>query len=113
MDLLFGGVEGEIAYVERGCIFEFVFRRGRAGAVVVACVTVASAFLRIISTCDMGWSARLMSTFAVAYELGLSRRSIVLRSAGMMTICYTREGMCSRCDRIQATQALLQSLVLE
>ena len=30
---------------------------------------------------------RVMSTFAVAYELGLSKRSMVLRSAGIVTAC--------------------------
>ena len=45
MDLLFGGVEGKVADVEGGCVFELVFGRGGAAAVIVTSVAVASALL--------------------------------------------------------------------
>jgi hypothetical protein len=45
VDLLLGGVEGEVTDVERGCVAQLVFGRGGAAAVVVARVAVASALL--------------------------------------------------------------------
>jgi hypothetical protein len=81
VDLLLGGVEGEVADVERGRVAQLVFGRGGAAAVVVA--RVASALL--CRDQYGGWFGLAAgSTFAVAYELGLSRRSMVLRSAGML-----------------------------
>ena len=82
MDLLLGGVEGEVADVERSSVAQFVFGRGGAAAVVVA--RVASALLRQCQYEDMILDFVAVSTFAVAYELGLSRRSMVLRNAGML-----------------------------
>jgi hypothetical protein len=46
VDLLLGGVEGEVADVERGCVAQLVFGRGGAAAVVVARVAVAFALLQ-------------------------------------------------------------------
>ena len=45
VDLLFGGVEGEVADVERCRVFELVFGRGGAPAEVVVTVAVSSALL--------------------------------------------------------------------
>jgi hypothetical protein len=45
VDLFLGCVEGEVADVERGCIFELVFGLGRGLAVVVVAVAVASSLL--------------------------------------------------------------------
>lgn len=48
MDLLFGGVEGEVADVEGGCVFEFVlgFRCLFLGSVVVGGALVSATVLR-------------------------------------------------------------------
>ena len=45
MDLLFGGVEGEVADVEGGCVGEFFFQIRGGGAVGVGDVVVAFALL--------------------------------------------------------------------
>lgn len=46
VDLLLGGVEGEVADVERGGVFELVFGLRRGLAAVVIAVPVASALLK-------------------------------------------------------------------
>ena len=98
MDLFFGGVEGEIADVERGCVLELIFRRWRAGALFFTVVAVASALLVCVSICDIIWRVMDAGTFAVAYELGLSRRSTVLRIAGMVAVPGMPEDVFSECD---------------
>jgi hypothetical protein len=92
MDLLLGGVEGEVADVERGCVAQFVFGRGRAAPVVIA-VAVVLALLGWVSIC-IGSDYVCIHTFAVAYELGLSRRSMVLRRAGMADVELRFPGRC-------------------
>jgi hypothetical protein len=47
--LLFSGVEGEVADIESGCVFELVFGLGRGLAVLlVVAGAVASALLRMM-----------------------------------------------------------------
>jgi hypothetical protein len=84
VDLFFGRVEGKVADVEGSCVFEFVFGRRRSAAVVITCVAVASALLEESQSLISMRRLVFFHTLAVAYELGLSRRSMVLRSAGMM-----------------------------
>ena len=82
MDLLFGGVERQIAHVEGGRILQLVLRI-RAGRSLIVVAASSALLLRRISI-SVG---RVVSerTLAVAYELGLSRRSMVLlTNAGMM-----------------------------
>jgi hypothetical protein len=90
VNLLFGGVEGKVADVQRRGIFELVLRLGRGFAVpVVVAVAFASPFLGHVLACsclylDTAQCSCACRTFAVAYELGLSRRSMVLRRGAMV-----------------------------
>lgn len=64
VDLLLGGVEGQIADVERGGIFELVLWRGRAAADIVVAIAVASTLLG----CRVG--ARLVKAVDGAAQRG-------------------------------------------
>jgi hypothetical protein len=70
VDLLFGGVEGEVADVERGCVFELVFGGGGASAEVVVAGIVAVASALLIKNIVLVWGLmlvlRALLTFAVA-----------------------------------------------
>jgi hypothetical protein len=84
--LLLGGVEGEIADIEGGSVFELVFRFRRGFAVhIIIAVAFASSLLSFeLIDCKERAKSMILRTFAVAYELGLSRRSMVLRRGGMV-----------------------------
>lgn len=81
MDLLFGGVEGEVADVEGGCILELVFGLGSLflGSVIVGSTLVSTALLESNQR-QSRVVGRGEGTLATVYELGRSRRSHVVRN---------------------------------
>jgi hypothetical protein len=93
VDLLLGGVEGEVADVEGAGVLELVF--GLRGGFAVERLVVAAAFASALLVnsqymLDHLCVCEVVHTFAVAYELGLSRRSTVLRRAGMASVSPQR-----------------------
>lgn len=79
MDLLFCGVERKVAHVE-GCRVLQLVLRVRAGASLVIVAVPSALLLNELGPVHTSEGA-CGRTFAVAYELGLSRRSIVLLTA--------------------------------
>lgn len=77
VDLLLGGVEGQVADVEGSRVLELlIFGRGLALALAVAAVLVASS---VLAQCQRASQMQeTQSTLDDAYELALSSRSTVL-----------------------------------
>ena len=81
MDLLLGGVERQVAHVEGCRVLQLVLKLRAGTAFVVVATPSTLLVIRIsIFVCQL----LNVRTLAVAYELGLSRRSMVLLTPGIM-----------------------------
>jgi hypothetical protein len=83
--LLLGGVEREVSHVEGRRILQLVLELGCglifASLLVLAAIPLTSVLRVLVFSCLY---ARIGITLLVAYELGLSRRSMVLFRIGAM-----------------------------